>query len=267
MITKTYPSEFFSAADCVTCGQLFRYREVSGGYLLQAGDRACFLKTEGETTVLTAEEEAVPFWENYFDVNFDYAPVYFAAKEYGGVLALSAEHGKGIRIFRQPPFETLVCFLISQNNHIPRIRNTAEKLCQSLGEPFSFSGETLYSFPSADRMAEQTEAFYRGIGAGYRAKYLLEAARRECARPVDASTDLRQYFGVGKKVEDCVSLFAFRKTERFPVDTWLEKVYREDFGGKEHSRESMAAFFEGKFGTLSGFFQQYLFYYKRKGRN
>ena len=73
--------------------------------------------------------------------------------------------------------------------------------------------------------------------------------------------------GVGPKVADCVSLFGFNRTDSFPVDTWIQKVYQQDFDGKLTDRNKIAEWFVNKFGKYSGYFQQYLFYYKRSLEN
>ena len=266
MTERRYPSEYFDAKSSAECGQMFRYRAEEGGYFLVAGGEACFLRTEGDTTVLKAEESAMPFFERYFDLGRDYGAIWAAAQREGGALARAAQAGKGIRIFRQLPFETLVTFLLSQNNNIPRIRASTEKICSALGEKRTFGEREYFAFPTAERMAEADETFYRSVGAGYRAAYLVRAAQAVSAgAELCDETDLTCFYGVGKKVADCVSLFAFHKTGAFPVDTWLEKVYREEFGGREKDRGRIAAFFEEKFGENAGYFQQYLFYAKRTG--
>lgn len=60
-----------------------------------------------------------------------------------------------------------------------------------------------------------------------------------------------------------MALFAFKKTDSFPVDTWIEKVYFEDFNGKLKDRKKITEYFVNSFGEYSGFIQQYLFYGKR----
>ena len=74
---------------------------------------------------------------------------------------------------------------------------------------------------------------------------------------------LLSIFGVGPKVADCVALFGFHRSDSFPVDTWIEKVYREDFKGKLKDRNKISEYFVEKFKENSGYYQQYLFYYKR----
>ena len=49
--------------------------------------------------------------------------------------------------------------------------------------------------------------------------------------------------GIGEKVADCICLFGLYKTRSFPVDVWIEKIYREDFSGTLTNRSKITAFF------------------------
>lgn len=83
------------------------------------------------------------------------------------------EYGKGIHILRQDPIEAIFSFIISQNNHIPRIKGIIERICVTLGEDM---GE-YHAFPSVEKLASAGEDFYASIGAGYRAAYLDRVAK------------------------------------------------------------------------------------------
>lgn len=166
-------------------------------------------------------------------------------------------------------------FIISQNNRIPRIKAIISRLCAALGEEREFMGEKYYAFPSSSAMAGKSADFYREIGAGYRDVFLSETAKRICVEGIEdlkklggpeLKNKLLTYKGIGPKVADCIALFGFSKTGSFPVDTWIEKVYKEDFKGKETDRKKICSYFENLFGDYSGFMQQYLFYGKRSGR-
>ena len=76
-------------------------------------------------------------------------------------------------------------------------------------------------------------------------------------------SELLKIKGVGPKVADCVMLFAFSRTGSFPVDTWLKKVYIENFNGNETNTVKISKYFTDRFSQNSGFLQQYLFNYKR----
>ena len=165
-------------------------------------------------------------------------------------------------------------FIVSQNNNIPRIKGILNKLCASLGEKKTFNGIDYYTFPSLEKMAEQDQDFYKGIGLGYRAEYILRLAKdlasgmdveNYISLPVnDLKKQLLKIHGVGPKVADCVALFGYHKSDSFPVDTWIEKVYKQDFNGNLKDRAKIAEWFTTEFKENSGYYQQYLFYYKRE---
>ena len=73
-----------------------------------------------------------------------------------------------------------------------------------------------------------------------------------------------QLKGVGRKVADCILLFGFYKTDVFPTDTWITKVFEDEFGKNNLSPIKISEFYSKKFGKLSGYAQQYMFYAKRK---
>lgn len=276
MIEREFDGEFFDPASTLGCGQVFRYVEEKGGYLVFAGMRACRLYSRGGKTVIRCEADDAEYFERYFDLGRNYADVYGRAAASGiPFVAAAANAGRGIRILNQEPEETIFSFLLSQNNHIPRIRMLVSRLCGALGEERSFGGERYFTFPSAEKLAGKGEAFYRSLGCGYRARYIAETAQilaSESAAAYAALSDgelrarLTALPGVGPKVADCVALFAYHRTGAFPVDTWIERVYREELGGTLTNRNKIAAYFAGMFGEAGGYIQQYLFWYERERR-
>ena len=137
-----------------------------------------------------------------------------------------------------------------------------------------FNGEEYYTFPTAKVLATKDEQFFKELGYGYRAKFMVEVANAIVNNQANLedfaklqTKDLKKQLvtlkGVGEKVADCVSLFGFRRTDSFPVDTWIEKIYKENFGGSLTDRKKITNWFLNEFGQFSGYIQQYLFYYKR----
>lgn len=273
MVNLIYPSEYFNATDTLECGQIFRFVKNGDGYNLFSADKMCKIVTSGEQTVITCEKNDEQYFCNFFDLNTDYANIVSRACESGyPILAKAAKLGKGVRILRQNTQEMLFSFLISQNNNIPRIKSIIEKLCAALGEQKSFNGESYYAFPTLNALDGASVDFYKQIGLGYRAEYIknLSAQLKEGVLCEIADKDaasvkkrLMQIKGIGEKVADCACLFGLYKTESFPVDVWIEKIYKEDFCGTLSDRKKITAFFTQKFRSYSGYFQQYLFYYKR----
>lgn len=267
--------EFFNVKDTLECGQIFRFKPFEKGYLVFSKDMACYAYNEDGKAVIECETENEGYFRYFFDLSRDYSLIYSRAKKSRyDIVSRAAEAGKGIRILNQDKTETLFSFLTSQNNRIPRIKSIIERTCAARGVKNSFSGEEYYSFPLPEELFDEDVGFYNGLGYGYRSDFIRSTAKRliENADELDKMTalstkelkeSLMSFKGVGPKVADCVSLFAYHKTDAFPVDTWIEKLYREDFNGAEKNRNKINEFFVNSFGEDSGYIQQYVFYYKR----
>ena len=74
-------------------------------------------------------------WRSYLDLDRDYGAIKATLSESDEVMAKAISGGEGIRILRQELWETMVSFIISQNNNIPRIKGCIEKLARLFGEP------------------------------------------------------------------------------------------------------------------------------------
>jgi N-glycosylase/DNA lyase len=176
-----------------------------------------------------------------------------------------------IHILQQEPFETLISFIISANNHIPRIRSIIERLCRLYGTPVTTPLGEAYTFPSPEALAEARLVDLRAkCGLGYRDAYVRSAARAvahqsdfACWHELPTPTlrkRLLQLDGVGEKVADCVLLFGFHRLQAFPVDTWIHRAMTElYFTGREPRLREVQAMAATCFGDYAGVAQQYLF--------
>ena len=268
----TVKSEYFNPKDTLFCGQVFRFKQYKKGYLLISTDKICYIYSESGNTYI--ETEYKDYFYNYFDLDRDYSKIYDKAVSYDiEILKLSAELGKGIRILKQDAFEMLFTFIISQNNNISRITSTVEKLSEKVGKLCTSPFGSYYAFPTVDEMSLLTEEDYKALGFGYRGKYFISLITEiNCGLSIEnlklLSTEklyqaLTSLLGVGDKVANCVMLFGFNKTQTFPVDTWIEKLYYVDFNGELKDRKKISKWFISEFKEYSGFIQQYLFHYKR----
>ncbi|MDR1940078.1 MAG: hypothetical protein LBQ40_04705 [Clostridiales bacterium] len=258
-------------------GQVFRYfKNDGGGYtLLSKGYAAdCRFCTaadgadKGDFVKLSTNNSE--YFINYFDLAENYDIIESKYSD-NAVISAAAAYAKGMRMLRQDPFETLISFIISANNNIPRIRMIIERLCSAAGR--DIDGKNYKAFPSASDMKDLGEDFFEKIGAGYRAAYLRSTIGAvndgfDLSKPFRLDTpSAREYLlglkGVGPKVADCILLFAYGKRDVFPVDTWIKKSVKEFFGidcpdAKKISRSLVALF-----GDDSGIIQQYIYYYAR----
>lgn len=266
-----FSSKYFNIEDTLFCGQLFRFFKKDNGYILQSKNKACFLYYDKDYTVIESDDDE--YFYNYFDLDRDYEKICtLALSENIPVLCEAVKNASGLRLLRQDKFETIFEFIISQNNNIPRIKSTISKLCQKVGDKFTFKGETLYAFPTQKQLLTLNESDYKQMGFGYRGNYFVACSQivddeylnsLSLLETVELKRRLLQLKGVGNKVCDCISLFGFSRTDSFPVDTWVEKIYREDFCGTLSDRKQISNYFTSRFQENSGFYQQYLFYHKR----
>lgn len=264
--------DHFSVREILCSGQVFRFNSLNSGYTLTAGKEFALLKQSGQKTVIECTDEE--YFYNYFDLDTDYSVIIKKLEE-NCLIKGAVNYGRGIRILKQEKLETVISFIISANNNIKRIQGIIDRICLSLGEKYNFNGMEYYAFPPIEKLAQAGEDFYKSIGAGYRASY-LDKTSKEIALGFDltaienmtlnsAEKSLMSLYGIGKKVCDCILLFAYGRQDVFPVDTWIEKVYYDSFCtcGEKICREKIAEHFTGIFKEYSGYAQQYLFYYKR----
>ncbi len=261
--------EIFDINKTLTCGQVFRFIYQDHMYKLWSKDKFARIIVEGTCTKIYSDD--IDYFYNYFALKEDYNSIHNALHHYNLSKSI-LEFGRGIRILHQDLFEVIVSFIISANNNIKRIQSIIERLCVCLGTK-NVDG---YAFPTIEQFCKGTEAQFESLGAGYRSRYLYKFAQivsvdmLESIKSIstqEARTKLISLPGIGPKVADCVLLFGLGRATAFPVDTWVEKVYYEVFGGKKMTRKSIAEYFSDYFGDLSGIAQQYLFFYKRETDN
>lgn len=266
------------------CG-LAHYGVVEGRALLAsyADDTLC-VDVLGESPQ-DAPMPVADWLSRYFDLATDYYALAESLVRIDPFLTPALASLQGLRILRQDPWETLITFILSANNNIPRICGIIERLSERLGTPIPMvEGSDLvlppmFAFPNPCSVARADETVLRACGAGYRAPYVRAVAQRifEGAfdlaglfvMPIgDARDALMTLPGVGRKVADCVLLFGYGKTHAFPIDVWakrsVEQVY---FGGAERPIKQLLQFVEERFGPLAGHAQNYLFNFKRLSKD
>lgn len=237
-------------------GQCFRWKALGDGRWAVPVYGAVFELEQispGEVRVRTdAALRAEALMRAYLDAETDYGAIFAEIDPDDAYLIAAARAGRGIRILRQPLWETTASFIISQNNNIPRIRSIIARLC----------GGELAPFPPAERVAEMDETQLRAIGCGYRAGYLLHAARQfadgdDARLPamdrMDARAHLVSYKGIGEKVADCICLYGLGHKDAFPADVWVKRILASHYPQGFSQRTS----------RFAGVYQQVMFEYER----
>ncbi len=259
----------FDPGETFLCGQCFRWEHIQDGVFYGvAGNRAAKIYTERDTICIESSDPDPLFWQNYLDLSFDYEKIVSDFSKDQNILPL-VKAGKGIRILNQDLWETLVSFIISANNNIPRIKKIIGKLCELYGKKIEFDGKTFYGFPSPEVLSSLSISDLTEIKAGFRDKYILDAAKKVVSGEVDlkkipklnnksAKNELMKINGVGPKVSDCILLFALGRHDVFPLDVWTKRILSEKFNISE---KDMPKFIKEKLGENAGILQQYLYYY------
>lgn len=252
----------FDVGLTVDCGQSFRWEKKREG--LWSGvvkGRIIEIEEKEDEIILknVSENEFQSFFLKYFDLERDYEKIIEGFDDES--LKKACKEYYGIRIMRQEPWETVCSFIISQNNNIPRIKGIISRLCSSFGEKID---EDNYSFPSYDVISRLSEEELAPIRAGFRNKYILDAARKFASGEIkaeeiekmpieEARLELMKIKGVGKKVAECALLYGFGRVEAFPVDVWVNRIVSELYP------EGLPECMKGN----EGIAQQYLFHWRR----
>ncbi len=277
------------------------------GYHIISRGRILLAFQKGETFFLLCPEEELAGWLAYLDADRDYPGIIASIDPADTYLSAAAKAGAGIRILKQEPWEMIITFLISQQKTIPAIQSLVEALCRTYGHPIELSEETRTilsalssgnsgvdfppspaqcAFPTPEELSRASLEDLQAMKLGYRAKYI----HRICQDVLSGSLDLNAlahmeyaqamdyltgFYGIGKKVANCVCLFGLHHIGAFPVDTWIEKILMEHYYDKKkyrrtpkaHLLDRMVRDYFGQYGGSAGIMQQYIFYYERLLQN
>ncbi|MDO8586081.1 MAG: DNA glycosylase [Armatimonadota bacterium] len=218
---------------------------------------------------------------DYFRLDDDIPTIYAALAAADEHLAAVIDRFKGLRLLRQDPTETLLSFICSAANSIPRISASIEALSAIRGEHIvTLEGIDYHAFPTLPALAAaDASQLEKTAGLGFRGPALKNVARQILDRPEGWLESLRgksyetareeplAIRGVGRKIADCVCLFSLDKNEAVPVDTHVRqlaaRLYLPDLKTKSitaASYDRIANSFRERFGAYAGWAQQFLYY-------
>ena len=264
----------FDLKSTITCGQIFRYFEEEDEYIVIIKDRVISLKEDGDYIIIESNDETnledVIF--DYFDLNRNYEEIINNILKLDVKLKDALEYSKGLKMIRQDPFETIIAYIISQNNRVSSIANSLNLLSEKYGKKVKFKNKDYYLFPSYDDLKNVSQSDYRLCKVGFRDKYLYEIINSITQNKLDIlsiynmnSKEALEYLisfkGIGNKVASCILLFAYQKFDVYPVDTWVKKYMKDEYNieGEANIRE----YTKKTYKEYSGLAIQYMFNYKR----
>lgn len=276
-VTSFEPKHIFE------CGQCFRWdEEQDGSYTGIVKNNVINVKKVDNSIVFESlgadnlEELVI----DYFDLNRDYEKIKDELSKIDEYLANSIKYGSGIRILNQDLWETIISFIISANNNIPRIKGIINRISQKYGTEIEWKGKKYYTFPTVENLAKATVEDLRSLGLGFRDIRVYNTTHKILEKQVDLEKlhqevdtqkvrdTLLTLDGVGPKVADCILLFStLKRFDVFPIDVWVRRVMNELYIKNEDetkvNKKDIEKLAKEKYGNLEGIAQQYLFYWKR----
>ena len=217
----------------------------------------------------------------YFDLDRDYEKIKKDLSKIDNNMKTGINYGEGIRLLNQDLWETIISFIISANNNIPRIKGIIDRISKTYGEKIVWEGKEYYTFPTPKQLSKATIEDLRKLGLGFRDVRVYETTKIINAKKVDleklhkeentqhVKEILLTLPGVGPKVADCILLFStLKRLEVFPIDVWVRRVINELYIKNENeekvNKKEIEQLAKQKYGNLAGIAQQYLFYWKRE---
>lgn len=265
------------------CGQCFRWnKQEDGSYTGIFKQNVVNVKKADNKIIFRGicKENIKDECIKYFDLNTNYDNIKSKLSNVDNYLKTSIEYGEGIRILNQDLWETLISFIISANNNIPRIKGIIERISKSYGEKIVWDKTEYYTFPTPQELSKASVEDLRNIGLGFRDVRVYETTKiinenpnklKELEDEKDVNKlreELLKFPGVGPKVADCVMLFStLKKLEVFPIDVWVRRVMNELYIKNDDetkiNKKEIEELAKTKYGNLAGIAQQYLFYWRR----
>lgn len=273
----------FNSKHIFECGQCFRWDEESdGSYTGIVGKNVINVKQVENRVKFSSygADNLEKLVINYFDLARNYEEIKDKLSKIDEHLARSIEYGSGIRILNQDLWETIISFIISANNNIPRIKGIINRISKNYGEKIEWNGKEYYTFPTVEELSKASVEELRALGLGFRDVRVYETTRKILEKQVDLeelhkekdTQKVRDILltldGVGPKVADCILLFStLKRFDVFPIDVWVRRVMNELYIKNEDetkvSKKEIEKLAKEKYGNLEGIAQQYLFFWKR----
>lgn len=274
-------SEDFDLEATMTCGQTFCWHRIDGK-LYEDGNphfytfrnqKPLIVEQKDSGEIIAKTELSRAEVEEALGLHHDLEDVFQTFPEDEN-LETARDELWGLRIIQDEFFPCMISYLLSPQMRIPRIKKMHNNIAEKYGETVEVEGRELLRFPTQEELAEATEDELRDLGTGYRAKYIVETMEilqngfehREMddMNYEEAREYMKNLYGVGDKVADCVLLFSKGFHEAYPIDTWADKALKQNYP-ELHSDDydEVSRNMREHFGEYSGYAQEYIFHAAR----
>ena len=254
-------------------GQAFRWHQYGNGFRGIIGHYSYYIFKKNKKIYINSDnhsKEKIVFIKNYFDLQYD---LNLLTRNFKNNLYLSNLFKKyfGLRILKQDPWETVVCFITSSVSNISKIKKNINDLCLTIGDKVG-SGEYDYTFPDPEKIIYFGEENLRKLGFGFRSPYIIDASKKVINKDIilddlfnfsyeKTLSELTKIKGVGRKVADCIMTYGLHREDVFAVDRWVRRglVNKLKYNSK-FNNDKLSVVARNNFGSFSSYIQQYIFY-------
>lgn len=274
----------FNLTHIFDCGQCFRWnKNEDESYTGVVKENVINIKMINNDVYVKSfgEDNLKELFNHYFDMNRDYDKIKKSLRKVDEHMEKSILYGDGIRLLNQDLWETIISFIISANNNIPRIKGIIERISKRYGNRIEWEGNEYYTFPTPEKLSKASVEDFRNLGLGFRDVRVYETTKMVLNKEIDLDKiheekntqivrdELLKLPGVGPKVADCILLFStLKRFDVFPIDVWVRRVmndlYIHNSDENKVDKKLVLSIANEKFGDLCGIAQQYLFYWRRE---
>lgn len=264
----------FNLKYTLECGQCFRWKNNNDYYVGVIKDRVIKIRQDIDYIYVRSNEQKdlEKVVKEYFELEKDYSSIEKRIASLDDYVKKALKNTSGMRHLKQDFFETIISYIISANNNIPRISKSVNEISKRYGKKIEFDDEEYYLFPTPEQLKDVTIDDYRACGVGFRDKYIYNTVKRINNKEIDLvkmqdmdtpslRKELLSLMGIGPKVADCILLFSCGRQEVFPIDVWVERVMKKLYFNDENiSKKEILKYASDNFGNDAGIVQQHLFY-------
>jgi len=265
------------------CGQCFRRNEQSDwSYTWVFWNNVLNVQKKSDSVTFSwiLDWDIQTIVNQYFDLNKDYNKIKTKLSKVDNYMKESIQYGHWIRLLNQNLRETIISFIISANNNIPRIKWIIERLSKNYWTEISRNWKFYYTFPTVEQLKDVGISDYRKLWLWFRDVRLYETTRKVLDWKIDLNSlytkdtqtvknKLLNLSWIWPKVADCILLFSdLKRLEVFPIDVRVRRVMNELYihnpNENKVNKNQIQKLAHEKFWDYAGLAQEYLFYRARE---
>ena len=274
--------ESFELTHIFDCGQCFRRnQQADSSYTWIFWNNILNVQKKSDWVIFSwiVDRDIKTIVNQYFDLDRNYSEIKTQLSKVDNYMKESIQYWHGIRLLNQDLRETIISFIISANNNIPRIKWIIERLSQKYWTELDRNGQLYFSFPTPQQLKDVSVSDYRKLWLWFRDVRLYETTRMVLDWKIDLNSlysqdtqtiknELLNLSWIWPKVADCILLFSdLKRLEVFPIDVRVRRVMNELYihnpDENKVNKNQIQKLAHEKFWDYAGLAQEYLFYRAR----